>query len=77
MSNENQFIIIKNNIQFHLRELAITEVENALISLTELADLLGYKSKQDLQRLADRHSKELAELGVVGTVPITVKRGPV
>lgn len=53
---------------------------DARISLTDLAHLLGYKDKSKLRELALRHGEELAKLsgnGETATVAVSVQRGPV
>ncbi len=53
------------------------DAETARVSLTDAAEWLGYEDKRDLSRLADRNVDELTQFGVMDTVTITVKRGPV
>lgn len=48
---------------------------DARITSELLAKKLGYQVRRDLESLADRHVDVLQGLGVMCTVPITVKRG--
>jgi hypothetical protein len=49
--------------------------EQARVSLTDAASLLGYSDKDALRQLANRHSQEIAEFGVTFTVKVTGKVG--
>lgn len=73
-------VIVKNNIPFRLSEVTTAAIEQARVSLTDLARLLGYKEKARLKDLATRHAEQLAELSgnhETFTVNVSVQRGPV
>lgn len=74
--NTNTAIVREvDGIKFHLPELSKAGAEQARVTLTDLAMVLGYSRKQDLNRLMERNVSELAEFGEIGTVPISVQRG--
>ncbi len=61
-------------IPFTLSSLSRYGAETARITLTHLAEKLGYSDKSKLKQLAERHAKELAELGSSATVAVLVHR---
>jgi len=75
--HETGIVRVVDGIPFTLPALSRDGAEQARVTLTDLAGFLGYKSKQDLERLAERNDADLRHYGVIGTAPITVRRGPV
>jgi hypothetical protein len=66
-----------DGIVFSLPSATRQGAEQARVSLSDLARYLGYANKQSLERLADRNAAELAEVGEIATVAISVQRGAV
>lgn len=66
---------VVEGIPFTLPTLSRDGAEMARITLTDLAEALGYSDKQRLKELAGRHSREIAEFGVTLTVSVTRKVG--
>lgn len=68
----NQIVKVVDGIKFTLTEESAAGAEQARVTLTDLAEALGYADKHGLKQLADRNRELVNEFGVVHTVSVTV-----
>lgn len=66
----NQIVKVVDGIKFTLTEESAAGAEQARVTLTDLAEALGYERKSTLGELADRHRENLNEFDTIRTVSI-------
>lgn len=62
-------------LTWDIRDLTSQAVEESRVTLTQLAEKLGYVDKARLKELAHRHAQEISEFGDTPTVVVPVKAG--
>lgn len=75
LNTDTAIVRVVDGICFRLPELSKAGAEQARVTLTDLAMVLGYSGKHKLKELADRNAAELAEFGIIPTVGIMSPRG--